>query len=146
MFNSWSSLTGAISKRSERFEKRVEKERSKSHCEVETRKSKIEMERKLRSLTTLSAPSKISITKTDAEATKKETKKHAFTPIKINETPKKATSSLSLMQTKFGTRRRTYSERSKTEIEKLNGKNQTKIDYNQYHIKVWQQAYSFGCR
>ena len=147
MFNSWASLTGALSKREKRIEK-LEKERSKSCSAVQTQKSKITADQKSRSLSTRSAPSKLSITKVDAECVKKECNKHGFTPIKLSEKPKQATPPLSFMQEKFGTRKRTYSGRNKTDkIEKASKTPEPKItDYNQYHIKVWQQAYSFGCR
>ncbi|XP_066911483.1 uncharacterized protein [Clytia hemisphaerica] len=144
MFNSWSSLTSALSKRTEQRKQHqqalTKKDRSKSQCDARDRKQIIKRKpRTLSNITSHSAPA-------DCKAVSSQTsyKQLGFTPIKIQQQKPEKSSASRFSIFNGGQRARSFSGRSKidqrnTDCQKLNGQ-------EILHAQVWRQAYTFACR
>ena len=134
MFNSWGSLSSALSRRAARL-----KRRDSESSENEERSLTAANENQS-VLSTTSSSGRSRVNTVDNATFKHQRLRHGFTPAKIEDVPSRPVDI-------EGARTRRIKYVSQSSCESLRtGLSSRSFSSGSSHVKLWEQAYAYGCR
>ena len=143
MFKSWGSLGSVLHR---------QKKRRNSECSITHERSALSSttgrplrsvpeEKTKRSVSTVSSPCRIHATTVDRDTFQRQMMHHGFTPARIEAPPPSLPVDIKKNKRKVSIKENSSSESSR------HGSSGRKISANSpTHLKMWEQAYVYGCR